>query len=140
MDWKKIGLFVLFLVIGIFLFGSITIFGSFQVGYLSLFLPIFFIAFVIFLVLILREYSKKKLVIIILLIVMYWLIIAIPFPKCDSWGKWGGTSQECTCIGIEKLAFGIFDAGWSQCAGVPVIYQCYQRDFTTREKQQVACQ
>ena len=94
---------------------------------------------VVFLVLTVKEYSKNKLIIIILLIVVYWLIIVIPFPKCDSWGKWGGTSQECTCIGLEKMAFGIYDVGWSQRVGVPINYQCHQRDFTTGEKQQVAC-
>jgi len=120
MNWKKVGLFVLFLIIGIFLFGLITIIGSFEVGYLSFFLPLFFIAFVVFLVLILKEYSKKKLMTIILLIVIYWLIILIPFPICDSWGKWGETSRECTCIGFEKTTFGISDAGWSRCVGFPI--------------------
>ncbi len=139
MNWKKIGLFILFLIIGIFLFGLITVIGSFEVGYLSLFLPLFFIAFVVFLVLILKEYSKKKLIVIILLFVIYWLIIVIPFPICDSWGEWGGTSQECTCIGLEKATFGIFDASWSQCVGIPINSQCHQRDFATGEKQQVAC-
>ncbi|HLC52793.1 MAG TPA: hypothetical protein VJI98_06110 [Candidatus Nanoarchaeia archaeon] len=123
MNWKKVGLFALFLIIGIFLFALITFIGSFEVGYLTLFLPIFFIAFVVFLVLIMTEYSKKKLMIISLLIVVYWLIIVIPFPKCDSWIKLGGITQislECTCIGFEKTAVGIYDTGWSQCVGFPI--------------------
>jgi hypothetical protein len=123
MNLKKIGLFTLFFIIGIFSFGLITIFGSFKVGYVSLFLPLFFIVFVMFFVMMMKEYSNKKLIVIVSLIVVYWLIIVIPFPKCDSWSKWGGESQTCTCIGINKYSFGISDAGWSQCVGIPINYK-----------------
>lgn len=139
MNWKKIGLFILFLIIGFFLFGLITVFGSFEFAYRSLFLPLFFLAFVVFLVLILKQYSRKKLIVIILLILVYWLIMAIPFPTCDSWGEWHGPSQTCTCIGIEKHVSGIFDAGWSQCVGIPTNYQCSLGNATTGERQQIPC-
>jgi len=122
-----------------FIFGLITLFGAFGRSYISLFLPLFFIAFVVFLILILKEYSTKKLLIIFLLIAVYWLIIAIPFPECGSWGKWGSHSQKCTCIGIEKGVWGVMDAGWSQCVGIPIDYQCRERSPTTGQIEEVPC-
>jgi len=134
MDWKKIGLFILFLVIGVFVFGAITVFS-----YMSLFLPIFFIAYIVFLILILKEYSKKKMIILSLLVIIYLFIMLIPFPKCDSWGSFGSSTQECTCIGLEKHTWMIMDASWSQCVGVPINYVCHRWDSGTGVKEEIPC-
>lgn len=123
MNWKKVFLFILFLIVGIFLFGLITLFSGFRPSW---FLPLFFIAFIVFLVLILKEYSTKKLLTIFLLVAIYWLIMAIPFPECES------GDLKCTCIGLKKVA-NVFDSSSSQCVGIPINYhyvysQKLQRD------------
>lgn len=140
MNWKKIGLFILFLILSSILFGIITLFGSLVNGYLSFFLPIFFVLFAIFLFLIIKEYSKKRLIILISIIIIYWLIILIPFPKCDSWGKWGSISKECTCFGLEKTQIWTIDAGWSQCVGIPLKYECSKVNLQTNIKEIVPCE
>ena len=134
MNWKKIGLFILFLIIGAFIFGATTVFT-----YISLFLPIFFITYIVFLVLILREYSKKKMIIISLILVVYILIMVIPFPECDSSGFFGSSTQECICVGLEKHTWMIFDASWSQCVGIPINYVCYRWDRGTGVKEEIPC-
>ena len=125
MNWKKTGLFILFLVVGAFVFGTITVFT-----YISLFLPIFFIAYAVFLVLILKEYSKKKMMIISLILIIYLLIMAIPFPICHGSGFFSLKTQDCTCIGIQKYSWMVYDASWSQCVGIPINYVCHRRDPT----------
>ena len=63
----------------------------------------------------------------------------IPFPICDTWEKLDGTSQECTCIGIKKYSFGVYDAGWTQCVGIPVNYRTstLQERATQQIEQQI---
>ncbi|MAG47549.1 hypothetical protein CL617_03010 [archaeon] len=134
MNWKKIGLFILFFIVGLFLFLGITVFT-----YLSLFLPIFFIAYIVFLVFILKEYSNKKMMIISIIIVVYVLIMVIPFPKCYSWGYFSQETQDCTCIGVEKYRWLILDAGGSQCVGIPIDYVCHKRNRDTGIDEKVSC-
>src|SRR3989344_1115433 len=123
MEWKRTTLFVLLLALSAFIFGAITFFGAFRMGaYLSLFLPLFFIVFAIFLFLTVKEYSAKKLFILFLLIVAYWLILDIPFPRCDFSGKISSPSQECTCLGFKKM-IGVQDGYWSECVGIPINYK-----------------
>ena len=134
MDWKKIGLFILFLVIGLLVFWSIAAFT-----YISFFLPIFFIAYTVFLILILKEYSKKKMMIISLIVIVYLLIMVIPFPICSGSGFFSSTTQDCTCIGIQKHSWMVYDASWSQCVGLPINYVCHKRDVGTGAKEVVPC-
>ncbi|MBI4453977.1 hypothetical protein HY636_05015 [Candidatus Woesearchaeota archaeon] len=135
MNWKKIVLFILFLVIGTFVFGVITVVSN----YISLFLPLFFIAYVIFLVLILKEYSNKKIIIILLIFIIYFLIMTLKFPECSSWGYFGSKTKDCTCIGIEKRSWMIMDASWSQCVGIPFNYVCNRWDVKTGVKEKIPC-
>ncbi len=121
MNFKKIGLFFLFFIIGIFLFGILTLLAL--IPYISWLLPLFFLLYVYFLFLTVNDFSKKRVIILISIFLMYFILMLIPFPKCDSWGKWGSSSQECTCIGIKKYSIGIFDASWSQCIGFPADYK-----------------
>ncbi len=119
MNWKKIGLFILLFIIGVFIFGIISLYT-----YMSLFLPFFFIAYTISLVLILKNYSKKKLIILIALIIIYVLIIVIPFPRCYYLGFADSKTQDCTCIGIDKYPAGPFaDYFWIQCVGIPIKFE-----------------
>jgi hypothetical protein len=133
MNWKKIGLFTLFLILGITLFSILTIYG----GYTSLFLPMLFVVFVVLLVMIIKQYSRKKFFLIIILFVLYLLLQLVPFPRCDNWGYFGSYTQECTCIGIEKHSFGVFDASWSQCVGVPLEYRYYEWDMMTGKGKEI---
>ena len=126
MNWKKIGLFILFLLVGLFVFVTITIFT-----YISVFLPIFFVAYCVLLVLILRSYSKKKMVIISVGVIFYLLIMVIPFPICTVSGFFSSKTQDCTCIGIQKHSWMVTDASWSQCVGIPIDYVCYSLNLTT---------
>jgi hypothetical protein len=134
MDWKKIGLFCLFLMIGAFIFGAITVFT-----YISLFLPIFFILYVIFLVLILKAYSKKRMTLISLTVLVYLLIMLIPFPTCNSSGFFSSTTKECTCIGIEKHSWMVLDASWSQCVGIPINYVCHRVEHLLGQQEEIPC-
>ncbi len=122
MNWKKIGLFVLLLIVGIILFYLISVFTF----YISYFLYLAMILYSIFLILIIRRYSRIKLVIIFVIFLIYLLINIIPFPSCEIWGQMRAFSinQECTCIGFEKETLGIGDTGGTQCVGIPTNYKC----------------
>ena len=116
-NWKKIGLFLLFVIVGVFFFGVISILTM----YISLLSLIFFIVSLILLVLIVKQYTKTKMILIITLILIYLLIMVIPFPLCSSSGSFSSEEKkECTCIGLEKYSFGVYDASWSQCVGIPI--------------------
>ncbi len=124
MDWRKMGLFVLFFIIGVSLFFIISIFT-----YISLFFHIFFIAYVIILISILKEYSKKKVVTLVLLVIIYFLIMIFPFPECDQSSFFSYFSQKCTCIGLKKHSWLVMDSYYTECVGIPIDYICY---ITTR--------
>ncbi len=122
MNWKKTILFIFLVLIGLVSFNPLFI-GFLSFGYVSLFQPIFFVAYVVFLSLLFKNYSKKRLAMLIAIFVVYFLILLIPFPECDlsEWEPGGvGPIQECTCLGIKKHSWGIYDASWTQCVGIPI--------------------
>lgn len=128
MNLKKIALFILFFALGVILFGTPF---NLHISWIS---PIFFIAYVLFLVMILRAFSKKKMIMICALAIGYVVIMAIPFPKCYSESYWTGIKQSCTCIGLEKHSFMTSDYFWSQCVGVPTNYTCVKQAPNGDEK------
>jgi hypothetical protein len=132
MNWKKIGLFILFFVIGVVVFG-ISIYGL--ASWIS---PIFFIAYIVLLIFIIKEFSRKKLIIISALVMVYILIMLISFPKCYSESSWSGIKQDCTCIGLEKHSIFTNDYYWSECVGIPVNYHCVKRTVDGEEK--ISCE
>lgn len=122
MNWKKTILFIFLVLLGLILFNPLFI-GFLSVGYVSLFQPIFFIAYVVFLSLLFKKYSRKRLILVIVIFMVYLFILFIPFPKCDvsGWETGGiGPVQECTCLGIKKHSWGVYDASWTQCVGIPI--------------------
>jgi hypothetical protein len=119
MDWRRAGLFVLFLIVGAF----VALLPFAVLSMTSLLIPLFFIAYVIVLASAFRRLSRKKAFLLIALTVMYLALSIVPFPTCDSWGAFSGRTQECTCIGLEKHNSGLYDASWSQCMGIPTNYR-----------------
>lgn len=123
MDWKKIGLLILFLIIGIFITLLPMGFGT-----ISILIPIFFVAYVILLIFTYRRYSRTKLILLIALTVIYLALLIAPFPQCSSWGAFSGKTTDCTCIGVERHSYGVLDASWSDCIGIPTNYREIYRD------------
>ncbi|MBI4452657.1 hypothetical protein HY637_04455 [Candidatus Woesearchaeota archaeon] len=131
-DWKvylkKIGLFFLFAIIGIIIFGAISVF----IRYSWVLLKISFLIYILLLILILTKYSKKLLICAFLSVLIYFLIMIFPFKVC-SFTEPGihATTQVCRCNGIEKHLFGLY-AGFddSQCIGHITEYICYKDDFS----------
>lgn len=126
MNWKKIALFLLFSIIGFGLFYIISI------RYISWFFPIFFVAFALTLGFLINQLSKTKLIMLILILFTYLLIMIIKFPICHTGGFIGNgsTTQDCTCVGLEKKSWGIMDASWSQCVGIRTEVSCYEHTFS----------
>ena len=128
MNWKKIGLFVLFFVLGVIFLGVITILTS-----SSILTSLLLIAYVVFLVLILKEYSKRKMLIMLVIFIIYVLLHTITFPTCYLHGSWSSQVQDCTCIGFEKqiLTLDIFATDGSietQCVGIRTNYEVTSRN------------
>lgn len=100
MNKKKIGLFILFLIIGILIFGGITEltkwYSHLILGFIGLYL--------VFLVLIFKKHSKRKLWIIIGIVLIYLILMFIPFQTYHNVDKMG-TVKDCTCIGLKKVPF-----------------------------------
>ena len=89
--------------------------------HLSLFVPICFTAYVLLVILILDKYSKRKLLMLIAILSIHLLVIIIPFPVCNSSGRFSDTTQSCTCLGLSKYSM-VIDASWTQCVGIPINY------------------
>lgn len=144
MNWKKIKLFLTFLMTGVLIFGAINVFTS----SMSLFLPIFLFGYMMLLVSILRAYSKRKMIVLIALVIVYLLIMVIHFPSCYSTGIFGSKpGRDCTCIGIEKhfcLFYGTSLKPWepclaSECVGIRTNYACYEWFPSEGIKRKVPC-
>ena len=136
MNQKKTGLFFVFFIIG----GAIFWLLSAATGYISLFFPLFFIAYAIILVLIMRNYSNKKVIILVSLFVIYLFINTIQFPPCNSASFFSREEKTCTCIGIQKHSFGVIDSSRSECVGVSINKKCFEHNLINGAKTEISCE
>ena len=135
MNWKKIGLFVFFLIVGLVIFWYISGFFSF----IHILMPFLFLGYIITLILVLIKHSILKIVILVLFLVMHLLIVLIPFPWCDSSGFFVGKSQECSCLGFKKYISGLTDVSGTQCVGIITDYKCYDYNLV-QGKTEITCE
>lgn len=100
-------LFFIFLIFPIFFRTSLPFFGL-----------AFFIVTVIVLIIHYKTGNKGLLKSIFIISILFVLVHFIKFPECHSWGFFSRITKDCTCIGIQKISFGIMDASWSECIGI----------------------
>lgn len=147
MNWKKVGLFILFFILGFILMGLIL---GLVHSYSSI-IFFFYICYLIALFFTIREFSIKKLIITLSIFIIFFIVILIPWPDCvDYKGGYitkgfieGGAfplTQQCTCIGFkQKFAIaggGPYTTYTSQCIGIPTDFKCYKGIY---KKEEISC-
>lgn len=136
-NWKKTGLFILFLIIGVFVFYGISILSNYLSQILIL---IFFILYIIFLFLTIKKFSRVMLIITILVPIIYLILMLIPFAECHRSSREVFDVKECACLGFEKYDFMTLDVYRSKCIGIVKEYKCYRYEKdSNNDKHEIPC-